>query len=229
MISWLWARNRESSRGGACGGVDATPELGGGVIMRVVRRNAVLIVAAAVLAALLAACGGGSDAGESKGDVTRYDNAAYDFSLSYREPLSVVTMDPPPGEVYSIAFADTEGTLVKDQYANGLRVSVLEVDQAIKAADVPKLQETITPVIEEMIADLPGGKITGEVAGVTVNGTPGYVVDYESSIMGEAGVGRLYVLIKRDREYHLTLQAVTADWESIEPVLEEAVQTFTLE
>ncbi|NLE85784.1 MAG: hypothetical protein GX607_05245, partial [Myxococcales bacterium] len=57
---------------------------------------------------------------------------------------------------------------------------------------------------------------------------PGYVVDYESAISGERGLGRLYILIKGDKEYHLTLQAVAADWEELEPILEKTAQTFTL-
>ena len=193
------------------------------------RRHAVLVLVTVALAVLLAACGGESGADEPSAEPTLYTNAAYGFTISYSDPLGVVTMDPAAGEAYAIAFADKEGTLVNDQYANGLRVSVLEMDQAIEAADVPKLEKEITGVIEEMIADLPGGKTTGEVTAVTVNGTPGYVVDYESSISGEPGIGRLYVLIKGDKEYHLMLQTVAADWEELEPTLEQTAQTFTLE
>jgi len=197
--------------------------------MRRMRRHAALLLVAFALAVTLAACGGEPGADEPSGEATPYTNAQYGFTLSYSEPLGVVTMDPPAGEAYSIVFADKEGTLVDDQYANGLRVSVLELDQVIEAADVPKLEKEIAPVIEEMIADLPEGKTTSEVTAVTVNGTPGYVVDYEAAISGEQGLGRLYVLIKGDKEYHLTLQAVAADWEELEPTLEKTAQTFTLE
>ena len=197
--------------------------------MRRMRRSAALLLAAVALAVVLAACGGESGADEPSGEATPYTNAAYGFTLSYSEPMGVVTMEPPAGEAYSIAFADKEGTLVDGQYANGLRVSVLEMEQAIEAADVPKLEEEIAGVIEEMIAGLPEGRTTGEVTAVTVNGTPGYVVDYEAAISGERALGRLYVLIKGDKEYRLTLQAVAADWEGLEPTLEETAQTFTLE
>ena len=44
---------------------------------------------------------------------------------------------------------------------------------------------SIAGIIEQMIADLPAGKTTGEVTAVTVNGTPGYVVDYEAAISGD--------------------------------------------
>lgn len=193
------------------------------------RRYAALLLAAVALAVMAAACGGESGADEPSGEATPYTNAAYGFTLSYSDPLGVVTMDPPAGEVYSIAFADKEGTLVNDQYANGLRVSVLEIGRVIKAADVPKLEEEMAGVIDEMIADLPEGKTTGEVAAVTINGTPGYVVDFEAAISGEPSLGRLYVLIKGDKEYHLTLQTVAADWEDLEPILEKTAQTFTLD
>jgi hypothetical protein len=193
------------------------------------RRGAALVFVTVALAVMSSACGGESGADEPSGKTTPYTNAAYGFTLSYSDPLGVVTMDPPAGEAYSIAFADKEGTLVNDQYANGLRVSVLEMDQAIKAADVPKLKAEITSVIKEMISDLPEGKTTSEVTAVTINGTPGYVVDYEAALSGEPGTGRLYVLIKGDKEYHLTLQTVAADWEGLEPTLEQTAQTFTLE
>ncbi len=193
--------------------------------MRRIRRHAALLFVAVALAVMVGACGSEPGVGEA----TPYTNTAYGFTLSYSEPLGVVTMDPPAGEAYAIAFADKEGTLVNDQYANGLRVSVLQMDQVIEAADVPKLEKEIAGVIQEMIADLPQGKTTGEVTAVTLNGTPGYVVDYEAAISGEPGLGRLYVLIKGDKEYHLTLQTVAADWDELEPTLEETAQTFTLD
>ncbi len=190
-----------------------------------IKRHAALLVLAVALAVIAGACG--SETGTD--GPTLYTNTEYGFTLSYSEPLGVVTMEPPAGELYAIAFADKEGTLVNDQYANGLRVSVLQIDQAIEAADVPKLENEIAGVIKEMIAGLPEGKTTGEVTAVTLNGTPGYVVDYEVAISGEPGLGRLYVLIKDDKEYHLTLQTVADDWEQLEPALEETAQTFTLE
>jgi len=193
------------------------------------RRGAALVLVTVALAVMLVACGGESNADEPSAEATPYTNAVYGFTLSYSEPLGVVTMDPPAGEAYSIAFADKEGTLVNDQYANGLRVSVLEMDQAIKAADVPKLKKEIAGVIKQMVADLPEGKSTSEVTAVTLNGTPGYVVDYEAAISGEPVIGRLYVLIKGDKEYHLTLQTVAADWEELEPILEKTARTFTLD
>lgn len=193
------------------------------------RRHAALLLVTVALAVMLAACGGESGADEPSGEATPYTNAQFGFTLSYSDPLGVVTMDPSEGEAYAIAFADKEGTLVNDQYANGLRVSVLEMDQAIKAADVPKLEKEIAGVIKEMIADLPEGKTTGEVTSVTINGTPGYAVDYESAFADEPIRGRVYILIKGDKEYHLTLQTVAADWEELEPTLEETAQTFKLD
>jgi hypothetical protein len=197
--------------------------------MRRARYTAALVLVAVALAAMLAACGGESGSTGSSDEATPYTNAAYGFTLSYSEPLGIVTMDPSAGETYAIAFADKDGTLVDDQYANGLRVSVLQMDQAVKATDVLKLKKEITSVVEQMIADLPEGKTTSEVTAITLNGTPGYVVDYEASLLGEPGLGRLYLLIKGDREYHLTLQAVADDWDALEPALEKTVQTFTLE
>lgn len=200
-----------------------------GVIMRRIGTYAALLLVTAALTVMSAACGGESGPDGSSAEPTPYTNAAYGFTLSYSDPLSVVTTEPADGEAYAIAFADKEGTLVDDQYANGLRVSVLKLDRAIKAADMPKLKKEIAGVLKEMIARLPDGATRGEVTAITLNGTPAWVVDYKAAIFGEPGLGRLYVLIKGDKEYHLMLQAVAADWEELEPVLEKTAQTFTLE
>lgn len=189
-----------------------------------------LTAIAAALIIALAACGGESDSAASGGgEKTRYSNAQYGFELAYGEPLDVVTINAPEGEEYAIAFADKDGALVDDQYVNGLRVSVLEVSQTLTPADVKKFQKEITHAIEEMVASYPNGKATGPVAAVEVNGTPGFVVDFEYTQGGEQVIARSYILIKGDREYHLTSQTVAGDWDSLKGTLEEAVQTFTLD
>lgn len=196
---------------------------------RVGRSFALAAVAAALIIAL-AACGGESDtAASGGGEKTPYTNLQYGFELSYGEPLGVVTVTPDEGEVYAIAFADKEGAEVDDAWANGLRVAVFEMSQALKPADVKKLQKEFTDVIESMIASSPGGKTTGPVTAVNVNGTPGYAVDYEFTQGGEQLVGRSYILINGKLEYHLTLQAVAGDWDSLKDTLEETAQTFTLD
>lgn len=197
--------------------------------MRHMRRKIALVFAAAALAIASAACGGTTGSDESNAEPTLYTNALHGFTLYYGEPLGVVTMDAPAGEVYSIAFADKEGTLVDDKVANGLRVSVLELEKPMKPGDVKKYEEGIAQAVEGIVAGLPEGKATGEVTTLTLNGAPAFVVDYEVSISGEPGVGRLYVVIKGEKEYHLTLQAVTADWEKLEPVMEKAARSFRLD
>lgn len=140
----------------------------------------------------------------------------------------MVTATPSEGEAYAISFADKDGPVVDDTYANGLRVAVFENGQALKPADVKKLQKEFADVIETMVASS-GGKTTGPVTAVEVNGTPGYVVDYEFTQGGEQLVGRSYTLIKGKGEYHLSLQAMAGDWDSLKGTLEEAAQTFTLD
>jgi len=121
--------------------------------MKELRRSIALAAVAIALAITVAACGGESGGGKSGGgQKTEYTNAQYGFTLTYGEPLSVVTLTPSGGEEYAIAFGDKDGPLVDDQYANGLRVSVVGMDQAIKAKDVPKLQKAIQQAIEKMVA-----------------------------------------------------------------------------
>ncbi|MBE3076621.1 MAG: hypothetical protein IMZ75_17105 [Actinobacteria bacterium] len=193
--------------------------------MKGLRRSIALAAVAAALAITLAACGGESGGGEK----TTYTNGQYGFTITYGGPLSLVTLTPAQGEEYAIAFADKDGPLVDDQYVNGLRVSVYEMDQAIKAKDVPKLQKALEKVIEKTIAGLPNGKLTGKFTPLELNGTPGYSVDYQFTKGGEQLTCRLYILIKGKYEYELTTQAVTEDWDSLRGTLEETVQTFTLD
>ena len=172
---------------------------------------------------------GSGGSGSGGGEKTEYTNAQYGFTLMYVEPLGVVTLTPTNGEEYAIAFADKDGPLVDDQYVNGLRVSVHPIGRTVKAKDVPKLQADLQTAIEKMVADIPGGKMTGKVTPLELNGTPGYSVDYQFTQSGEQLTCRLYILIKGENEFDLTTQAVTADWDSMKGTLEETVQSFTLD
>ncbi len=190
-------------------------------------RSMAVAALAAILALAAAACG--SDGGESGGEKTTYMNAQYGFEITYGDPLSQVNLTPSGGEEYAIAFADKDGPVVEDQYANGIRVAVNEMSQAIEAADVPGLLDEITPVLEDMVTAVPDGKLTGAVTPVEINGTPGFFVDYEYTQGGEQLSCRAYVLIKGSNEFDITTQAVAGDWDELRGTLEETVQTFTLE
>jgi hypothetical protein len=187
----------------------------------------VVIAVVIALAITVAACGGDSEGGGS--EKTEYENAQYGFTLTYSEPLSLITTSASQGEEYAIAFADKDGPLVDDQYANGLRVAVHPIGRPVKAKDVPKLQADLQKAIETMVAGIPGGKMSGDVTPIELNGTPGYTVDYQFTKGGEQLTCRLYVLIKGDNEFDLTTQAVASDWDSLKGTLEETVKTFTLE
>ena len=202
--------------------------------MQALRRGIAVAAVAIALAITVTACGGGSGDGSSGdggsgGEKTEYANAQYGFTLMYSEPLSVVTLTPSNGEEYAIAFADKDGPVVDDQYVNGLRVSVHPIGRVIKAKDVPKLQADLQTAISKMIADTPGGKMTGDVTPLELNGTPGYSVDYQFTQSGEQLTCRLYILIKGENEFDLTTQAVSADWDSAKGALEETVQSFTFD
>ena len=198
--------------------------------MKGLRRGIALAVVAAALAIMLAACGGGSGSGGSgSGEKTTYTNGVYGFTITYGDPLSQVNLTPSGGEKYAIAFTDKGGPLVADQYANGVRVSVHDMGQTIKPADVPKLQDQLTKALTKMIAAVPEGKMTGKVTPQEINGTPGYFVDYEFAKGGEQLTCRLTILVKGKYEYDLTAQTVAKDWDSLSGTLEETVQTFTLD
>ena len=198
--------------------------------MKGLRKSIALAAVAAALAITLAACGstsGGS--GSGSGEKTTYTNGVYGFTITYGDPLSQVNLTPSGGEKYAIAFADKDGPLVDDQYANGLRVSVHDMGQTIKPADVPKLQDQLTKALTKMIAAITDGKLTGKVTPLELNGTPGFSVDYQFTKGGEQLTCRLTILVKGKYEYDLTEQAVAKDWDSLSGTLDETVQTFTLD
>jgi hypothetical protein len=119
--------------------------------------------------------------------------------------------------------------VVDEQYVNGMRVSVHPIGRKVKAKDVPKLQADLQTAISKMVADIPGGKMIGDVTPLELNGTPGYSVDYQFTQGGEQLTCRLYILIKGENEFDLTTQTVSADWDSMQGTLEETARSFTLD
>jgi hypothetical protein len=197
--------------------------------MRVFRKGFVLAAAAAALALALTACSGSGGSSDAGGEPTTYQNGVYGFEVTYEEPLSQVNIEPSASEKYAVAFADKDGPTVDDLYANGVRVAVSDIGQTIKPEDVPKLQADITKVIEGMVAEAAGGKLTSEVTATTVNGTPGFAVDYQFTQGGETLSCRLTMLISGSNEFDLTEQTVASDWDSLSPTLDAVVQSFTLD
>jgi hypothetical protein len=198
--------------------------------MKRLRRGTALAVVALAIAVTLAGCGGSSGSGGSSSDKkTTYNNAAYGFAITYGDPLSLVPLTPTQGEDYAIAFADKGGAVVNDEYANGIRVAVNKMAAALKPSDVPKLKNQIAKAVETMIVALPGGKMTGKVTAVTLNGTPGFAVDYTFTKGGQELTCRTTILAKGKNEYDLTEQALTKDWSSLSPTLDQTVQTFTVD
>lgn len=197
--------------------------------MKGLRRHITLAAVAVALAIALAACGGQSGGGSGGGEKTTYTNGQYGFTITYGDPLSQVNLTPSGNEVYAIAFADQKGPTVDDLLADGLRVSVNQMKQAVKAKDVPKYQREFQQAIENMVAGVPGGKMTGKVTPIVLNGTPGYSADYTFTKGGEQITCRFYVLVKGKYEYDLTAQAVAADWDSLKGTLDAAIQSFVLD
>lgn len=199
--------------------------------MRYLTRGITLAATVVILAIVLAACSGSSsDSSDSTGtEKQTYTNAQYGFEMTYTKPLSVVTTPPAANQAYSIAFADKDGPQINDQYANGVRVAVSELDQPIAAADVPKLEKELVAVFNEMIAAAPGGELTSDLTPIELNGTPGYTMDYRFTMNDKELICRFTVLIKDTYEYDITEQTVAADWDALSPTLNAAVQTFTVD
>jgi len=189
-------------------------------------RSMLLAALVIVLAAAGTACGGGDESATTK--QTTYTNAQYGFEITYAEPLSQVNMTASGGADYEIAFADKDGPLVDDQYANGVMVIVKELERPVKAADVRKLgdDEEFKRTLKKSFTDA-GRTITSDVEMTEINGVPGFTLTYEGTLGGEQLTCRLTVLYKDKLSYSLTEQTVSDDWTSMESTLHQVVQSFT--
>ncbi len=195
--------------------------------MKGFRRGLALLAVAAALVVGLAACGGGGD-GDSGSEPTTYQNAIYGFELTYNDPLSQTKSTPSGIEKYAVAFADKKGAELNDNYVNGVRVSVSELEASVKPAEVRKMKDDMAKIMGDMVTENDGEQI-GEVEAVEIGGLPGYVIDFTVVEDGEKVRQRMTYLFRKNLLFEFNEQALVGDWDSLEPALVSVTQSFTLD
>ena len=201
-----------------------------------IRKSLVITLALAALALTATACsgsGGSSGGSSSGGDTETYTNDDYGFSLTYDSMFTEGTQsggsESGAGSVFDIAFIDMNGTKIGGKYVDGILVSVYELSRELKPSEVPGLKAEVDGVVTQMMDSLGSAKVTGPLAGTTVNGVPGFKLSYTFAQEGTQTTATTYFLFSGKYEYELTGQASTADYGTLSPKLDAAIQSFTVQ
>jgi hypothetical protein len=193
------------------------------------------LTVAAVLAFGATACSGDTPAGDTPADEGRstetYSNDDYDFSLTYD---TLMTQGEPgdgggAGAVFDVAFVDETGQRAGEAYVDGVKVTVFESSREVKPDEVPGLKEQVHAVVDERVAQLPSGKVAQSLSRTTVNGTPGFTLSY-SYVQDGVPVSAVSTFLFSGRyQYEVTGQATKKDWAVLQPALEAALASFTVD
>jgi len=187
------------------------------------------LVAALVLGlVLLAGCGASTKTG-----LQAYSNSQYGFSLQYDPRFSpnsgASAQSGPAGAsaVFNMGFLDEKGTIAEKKYVDGMLIAVYQLKQSIPAAQVPQLKGQLEALLPSLKAGLQNATLS-PLASTTVNGTPGFQLDYTYSSGGQDLQATTYFLIKGDKEYQLTIQSAAGKWSQLQPLMAKTVSSFTL-
>jgi hypothetical protein len=193
-------------------------------------RLGVLTLALAGLALLPGACGSGAT-GESSPASRTYTNDQYGFTMTYdgqfAEGETKASSPSGDGTVFEVVFPDKNGPTVGGKYTNALRISVYKLANVVKPDQLPKLKKELSGAVTEYVVSLSGGKIDRPLEDVTVNGIPGFSLDYGFTEDDATLKTVDYFLYKGHYQYTLEGMAASQDWEALKGKLEAAFQTFT--
>lgn len=198
------------------------------------RKTIALLLALAGLSAAAAACsasistGGSSTPGGSK----TYTNDQYGFSLTYdtvfTQGESTGGTETGSGSEFDIAFADTGGAKIGGKYVDCVQVSVYKLARAVKPAEMPKLKTEFKGLVDQMMGSLTGADVTEPLSLAQINGLPGFSFGYAYTEDSVAVTAKTYFLIKGQYEYQVTEQASQENWAELSPLLQAAVDSFTV-
>jgi len=195
-------------------------------------RLTVLTLTLAGLALLPGACGGGGATGESPPASGTYTNDQYGITMTYdgqfAEGETKASSPSGDGTVFEVVFPDKNGPTVGGKYTNALRISVYKLANEIKPAQLPKLKKELSGAVTEYVVSRSGGKIDRPLEEVTVNGIPGFSLDYSLTKDDAALKVVDYFLYKGHYQYTLEGMAASQDWEALKGKFEAAFQTFTV-
>ena len=200
-----------------------------------IRATIALALALAALTVTAAACSASVSTGSSAtpGGSRTYTNDQYGFSLTYdtlfTEGTSTGGTESGSGSELDIAFADTSGTKSGGKYIDGIQVSVYKLARAVKPAEVEGLKTEFEDLVSELMGSLGEAKTTAPLRLTEVNGVPGFTFSYSYTEDSVPITATTYFLIKGQTEYQITAQAAQDAWAELEPELQAAVDSFTVE
>jgi len=200
------------------------------------RRYVALLLVLASLTLAVAGCSGsgGSDTGggSSGGGTTTYTNDQYGFTITYDNQFSegkpVEAASAGASAVFDVVFADKQGTVIADRYVDAIEILVYELAREVKPAEVPKLKAEVQGVVDQLMTSTSSATVVEPLAGVTVNGVPGFTFKYTYTEGGTELTAITYFLFKGKYEYEITAQTTSANWDALKGKFEAAVQSFTV-
>ena len=92
---------------------------------------------------------------------------------------------------------------------------------------MPQLKSQLEALLPQLKAGLQDATLS-PLASTTVNGTPGFKIDYTYTSGGTGLQATTYFLIKGDKEYQLTIQSAAAKWSELQPLMAKTVDSFTV-
>jgi hypothetical protein len=196
-----------------------------------VRRFKVVVLVVALVAGLvsLAACGSSSSQSTA---LKTYSNSQYGFSLQYdprfTENSGASAQSGPAGAsaVFNIGFLDQKGTIADSKYVDGMLVAVYQLKQSIPPEQVPQVKSQLEALLPQLKAGLQDATLN-PLESTTVNGTPGFKLDYTYTSSGTNLQATTYFLVKGDKEYQLTIQSAADKWSQLQPRMDETVRSFS--
>ena len=195
----------------------------------------VLVVALAVgLAVTLASLAGCGSSTSTKTAVKTYSSSQYGFSLQYDPRFSenngASAQSGPAGAsaAFNMGFLDEKGTIADKKYVDGMLIAVYQLKQSIALEQVPQLKSQLEALMPQLKAGLQDATLSA-LESTTVNGTPGFKLDYTYTSGGTGLQATTYFLIKGDKEYQLTIQGAADKWSQLQPLMAKTVDSFTVQ
>ena len=189
-----------------------------------------VVVALVVALTLLAGCGSKSS---TKTGLQTYSNSQYSFSLQYdprfSENSGASAQSGPAGAsaAFNMGFLDEKGTIADKKYVDGMLIAVYQLKQSISPEQVPQLKGQLEALLPTLKAGLQNSTLSA-LKSATVNGTPGFQLDYTYTSGGQNLQATTYFLVNGDKEYQLTIQSAADKWSQLQPLMAKTVNSFTV-
>jgi hypothetical protein len=198
-------------------------------------RITAIVLAAALLATVVVAtaCHGtpSDKTSPTPGGTTSYSNDKYGFSFEIADRFEQKD-DPLRGQAnpadFDVVFRDPDGAKAGGKTVDFFYVAVYHFDRKITPDLLAKKKSGIEATFRK--ARSQHQNLVWETpTEASINGLPGWAVDYTQTVNGTVVKARSYLLYKGDKEYQLILQSAESTWPQNEPDLQAAAESFTVQ